>query len=178
MAATVNIVRLTGAGPTATTITSINTRANAEDAHSTAGVTNPIQIPAAGSNFSYWVTTRLIIDVAPTGTINNLKWYTDGTNTLGTGVTCVGNAAGGYVQATGTAGTTGTELNQANHAQLSASVTTVFSFTAAGALSISGSTAAGTGQIGNYMVYQFQVGTTASPGATGSETFTWRFDET
>ena len=178
MAATVNIVRLTGAGPTATTITSINTRANAEDAHSTAGTTNPIQIPAAGANYSYWVTTRLIIDAAPTGTINNIKWYTDGTNGFGTGVTCVGNSAAAYVQATGTPGTSGTELNQANHAQLSASVTNVFTFTAVGALSISGSTSAGTGQIGNMVVYQIQVANTASPGATGAETFTWKFDET
>ena len=36
MAATVEIVRKTGAGPTATDITGINTRANAEDAHTTA----------------------------------------------------------------------------------------------------------------------------------------------
>ena len=178
MAATVSIVRLTGAGPTATTITSINTRANAEDAHSTAGTSNPIQIPAAGSNFSYWVTTRLLIDAAPTGTINNVKWYTDGGNGFGTGVTCLGNASGSYVQATGTPGTTGTELNQTNHNGLSASVTNVFTFTANGALSISASTSAGTGQIGNYVVYQICVASTASPGATGAETFTYKFDET
>jgi hypothetical protein len=72
MAATVLVRRLTGAGPTATDITSINTRANAEDAHSTAGTTNPIQIPAAGTNYSYWVVTRLDVTAGTYTTINNL----------------------------------------------------------------------------------------------------------
>ena len=178
MAATVEVIRLTGAGPSVSTITGLNTRANAEDAHSLAGTTNPIQIPAAGSNYSYWVTTRLLITAAPAGTINNVGWYTDGTNGFGTGVTCLGNSSASYVQATGTPGTTGTQLNQTNHAGLSASVTNVFTFTVAGALSVSASQSGGTGQLGNYVVYQMVIGTTAGPGATAAETFTFRFDET
>ncbi len=125
MAATVTIRRLTGAGPTSTDVTSINTRANAEDAHSTAGTTNPIQIPAAGTNYSYWVVTQLSADTSPSGTINNVKWYTDGANGFGTGVTAKGNTATGYVQATGTPGTTGnpaarTAARTADQARLAA----------------------------------------------------------
>ena len=83
----IQIRRLTGAGPTATNITSINTRLNAEDAHSTAGTTNPILKPASGTNYSYWAVFRLFYNGAGTGTINNIRWFTDGTNSFGTGRT-------------------------------------------------------------------------------------------
>ncbi len=66
MAATVTIRRWTGSSgaPTKTNITSINTRANAEDAHSTAGTSNSILIPTSGTNYSYWVATRLSVDAS------------------------------------------------------------------------------------------------------------------
>lgn len=177
MSATVLIRRLTGAGPTATDITGINTRANAEDAHTTAGTSNPIQIPAAGTNYSYWVVTRLDCTVAPTGTINNIKWYTDGGNGFGTGVTCKVNTATGYVQATGTAGVTGTQLTTGNYATLAGAPSDAFAYTSGSPLSVSGSTS-GTGQFGDRVVYQIEVGSTAAPGATAAETFTFQYDET
>ena len=65
MVATVLIKRLTGAGPSATDITGINTRANAFDTHTVADTANPIQIPTSGTNYSFWVTTRLDATVAP-----------------------------------------------------------------------------------------------------------------
>ena len=141
MPATVDIVRVTGAsgGPTSTTITSINTRANAYDTHSTADTTNPIQIPAAGSNYSYWVSTRLTCSVTPSGTINNLRWYTDGANGFGTGVTCIGQEATSYVQATGTAGQTGTQLTTGNHAGLTGAPVDPFTFTSGSPKSLAGS---------------------------------------
>jgi hypothetical protein len=179
MAATVTIRRLTGSGPTSTDITSINTRANAEDAHSTAGTTNPIQVPAAGTNYSYWVVTQLSVDVTPAGTINNIKWYTDGANGFGTGVTCKGETATGYVQATGTAGTTGLQLTTGNYATLAGAPSDVFAFTSGSPKSVTGSmNNPSTGALGDRMVYQIEVGTSAGPGATNSETFTWKFDET
>lgn len=178
MAATVVIRRLTGAGPTATDITSINTRANAEDAHSTAGTTNPIQIPAAGTNYSYWVVTRLDVTAGTYTTINNLKWYTDGGNGFGTGITCRVGTATGYTQATGTAGTTGTELTVGNYATFTLGNANAFTYTSGSPLSVTGSTSSNaTGQFGDRVVYQIEVGTTASPGASASETFTYRYDE-
>ena len=107
MAATVLIRRLTGAGPTATDITSINTRANAEDAHSTAGTSNSILVPTAGTNYSFWVNTRLDVTAIIAGTVDNLRWYTDGSNNFGTGVGCNVATAGVYGQASGSAGVTG-----------------------------------------------------------------------
>lgn len=177
MAATVLIRRLTGAGPTATDITSINTRANAEDAHTTAGTTNSILVPAAGSNYSYWVVTRLDVTAITAGTVNNLKWYTDGSNNFGTGVTAIGQTATGYVQATGTAGTTGTQLTTGNYATLSAAPVDPFTFTSGSPKSLTGTTTV-TGQFGDYFVYQLVVGTTAASGATAAETFTWQYDDT
>lgn len=177
MAATVIIERLTGAGPTATDITSINTRANAEDAHSTAGTTNSILIPAAGTNYSYWVVTRLNCTAISGGTVNNLKWYTDGSNGFGTGVTCKVNTASGYVQATGTAGTTGTQLTTGNYATLAGAPVDAFTYNSGAPLSVTGTTST-TGAFGDRVVYQIEVGTTAASGATGSETFTWKYDDT
>ena len=179
MVATVQIVRLTGAGPTATQIDGINTRANAEDTHTTAGTSNPIKVPTSGTNYSYWVVTRLNVTVTPSGTINNVKWYTDGTNGFGTGVTCKMNTATGYVQATGTPGTTGTQLTTGNYATLAGAPTDAFGFTSGAPKSVSGSLSnPSTGQFGDRVVYQIEVGTTASAGPTNQETFTWQWDET
>jgi len=183
--ATIQILRKTGvAGATTTDITSINTRANAYDTHSTADTTNPVRIPAADSNYSYWVSTRLNCTVSPAGTINNVKWYTDGSNTLGTGVTCTvakasTGANAGYVQATGTPGTTGTVLSQANHTGLDAAPVDAFTLTTGSPLALTATISnPTTGEFGEHVVYQIAVGTTAVAGATTSETFTWRYDET
>lgn len=177
MAATVQIARLTGATPNATDITSINTRANAEDAHSTAGTTNSILVPAAGTNYSYWVNTRLNVTAITSGTVDNVKWYTDGSNNFGTGVSARVGTATGYTQATGTPGTTGTELTVGNYPTFTLGNANAFAYTSASPLSVTGTTSV-TGQFGDRVVYQIEVGTTAASGATASETFTWRYDDT
>lgn len=175
--ATVIINRLTGVGPTATAITSINTRANAEDAHTTAGTSNSILVPATGTNYSYWVNTRLEVTAITAGTVDNVKWFTDGANNFGTGVTCRVGTATGYTQAVGTAGTTGTELTTANYPTFTLGNANAFTYTTSSPLSVTGTTTA-TGQFGDRVVYQIEVGTTALSGATATETFTWRYDDT
>ena len=175
MPATVQIRRLHGATPTSTDITSANTRLNAEDAAST-GTTNPVQIPAAGTKYSYWAVTQLNCTVAPSVSISNLKWYTDGASGLGTGVGLVANTANGYVQATGTAGDTGTQLTTGNYPTLAGTPVDAFVYTSGSPLSVTGSTSA-TGAFGDRVVMQLTVGTTASPGVTAAETITWRYDE-
>lgn len=177
MAATVIINRLTGAGPTATNITSINSRANAEDAHSTAGTSNSILIPAAGTNYSYWVTTQLEVTAITGGTVDNLRWYTDGSNNFGTGITCLGQEATSYVQAGGTPGTSGTQLTTGNHAGITGSPVNVFTFTSGSPKSLTGTTTTAQ-KFGSRFVYQIEVASTASSGATAQETFTWKYDDT
>lgn len=180
MAADILIHRLTGAGPTGTNITSTTTRASTSDS-ATPGTSDPIPIPAAGTNYSYWVSTQLYADTLPAGTINNLRWYSDGGNGFGTGVTCVGYSAAAYVQATGTQGESGDELTEGNHAQLNDAPEDVFGFTSGSPLSLTGeidSEDAADSLFGHLFVYQLAVGTTAGPGTTSAETFSWSYDET
>lgn len=175
----VQIRRKTGSGPTATDITSINTRLNAEDAHSTAGTTNPIRVPTTGTNYSYWATTQLYYTGTATGTINNIEWFTDGGNGLGTGVGLVVSTAGAYVQATGTAGTTGLPLSMANHSGLSGTPTNAFVYVTGAALAVNGSVTDPNNQdVGSAVVIQVTVQPTAAAGATPQETMTFRYDST
>jgi hypothetical protein len=175
----VQIHRLTGDGPSGTDITDINTRANAEDAHSTAGTDNPILIPSEGSNYSYWVNTRLYYDGQGTGTVNNIEWFSDGANGFGTGVTCVGNTATAYEQAVGTPGVTGTVLNTTNYEDLTGAPVDVFGHVTADAKSVTGSvTDPDDEYFANLFVYQMVIASNASAGPTNQETFTWRYDTT
>lgn len=177
MAATVKIRRWTGNTPTKTDITGINTRLNAEDAHTTAGTSNSILIPSSGTNYSYWATFSLQITAITGGTVDNLKWYTDGGNGLGTGVGLNVGKATSYTQATGTTGETGTQLTTGNYPGLSGSPSNAFAYTSASPLSLSGSSNT-TGDVGDLVVLQLTVGTTASQGATPAETMTFRYDDT
>jgi hypothetical protein len=181
---TVQIHRITGASPGSTIdITSINTRANALDAHSLSDITSPIQVPTTGTNYSYWVTTRLNVIVTPAGTINNLRWFTDGANNFGTGITCKcakasTGADSGYRQATGVVGT-GDQLNTTNHTGLDEAPTDAFNFTSGAPKSLVGSISnPNTGFFGDHLVYQIEVSPLAVQGPTPQETFTFQFDET
>ncbi len=187
MAATIIINRLTGAGPTATPITSINTRVLQNDTHATGGTSNPIPAvgtfnatPGSGSAaVSCWCNTRLECTVAPSNNVTNLKWYTDGSNSLGTGTNVKGNTATAYVQSPTTNLTQGAagELRSANYATLTAEVVDVFTFTSGSPKSVTGSTST-TQQFGDRMVFQIIVDSSASPGTTTTETATWQYDET
>ena len=178
MAATVTVSRWTGpsGNPTKTDITNANTRANAEDTHTTSGTANSVLIPIAGTNYSYWVSTRLAVSAINSGTVDNFNWYTDGSNNFGTGVNCIGTTATSYIQATGTIGTSGTQLTTANHPGLTGSPVDVFSFTVNAPKIVSG-TISTTGDAGDFFVYQITVDSTASSGATAAETFTWKYDD-
>ncbi len=183
MSATVIIERYTGAGPTATPMGANTVGGTSDSAQmlANAGLSvAPIRIPISGVNYGYWVTTGLNVTVAPATGINNVRWYTDGTNNLGTGVdisladqTLIRGSE--YDQATGTEGVTGDEL-VANHSFVT-SKATAFARTSGSPLSVTGSIANTTGALGNYVVYQFDVINTASPGPTSQETITWAFDE-
>jgi len=184
MVATVIIERLTGAGPTRTDLAGGNTRANAEDVHSTGDTASPIEIPTAGTNYSFWVNTQLNATVAPDNLIDNIEWFTDGVNSYGTGIgLLVAQAAlASYTLAPGTIGVTGTELNDTNYTGgtlTPATPTDAFAEVTGAPLVVTGSTTT-TGAFGNIVVWQVTVLSTASPGTKPAtpETITWRFDET
>lgn len=170
MVATVIINRWTGAGPSASAITSINTRANAYDTHSTADTTNPVKIKYGVTQYSYKVSTQLFASTTPTGTIDNIKWYTDGALGFGTGITCQVKAVATYTQATGTPGDTGVVMTGGADAETK---------TSAAPLSVTGSiTNPNTGAIGYFVDYQLVIADTAGPDASAAETFTFSYDET
>ena len=174
MAATVVIKQWTGSGPTETTIT--NLRYKAADDPSGTDTTYPLIKPSSGTNYSYVTTVVPYATVAPTGTINNVKWYTDGSNTYGTGVTLKGIvlAQGSYSQATGTSGTSG-DLSAAVYT----SGTDMFTYSSGSPLSVSGSLVSTTGD-GTFQLVQSQMAlsTSVSAGTLSAETFTFRYDET
>lgn len=187
MAATVIINRVTGASGslTSTDITSATTRASWSDAPAP-GTANPVAIPAAGTNYAWWVSTRLNASTTPAGTIDNLKWYSDGANGFGTGVTCKMSDAStstdsGYRQATGTGGTgtNGTQLTTGNHTGLDNAPVDAFGLTSGSPKTLGGSIAnPSTGAFGDYAVWQIEVASTAGPGVTPTEQFTFAYDET
>lgn len=187
MAATVTIRRWTGASgaETKTDVTSINSRYMTSDTHATGGTANPIPVPAASSNYSYWVSYRLSVDVTPTTELNNIKFYTDGTSSSPTGVTWLMQKANvgaddGYRQATGTEGTTGDLLNLTNHTGLTDVPVDPFGYDSGAPLTLSGSiTNPDTGDVGDFVVVQLVVAsTTTTTGAVTAETFSFVYDET
>ena len=152
---------------------------------------NPIPIPAAGTNRSFWKQIYIEVTGGTFTQIDNVKFYTDGTG-FGTGITTyVGDelpthnsgSDAGYEVATGTVGTTGDEL-VANHGGITGK-TDAFSYTSGSpkspgnslTISETGNIINATGESTNYWVFQMDVGTTASPGDLPDETWTFQYDE-
>ena len=179
MSADIQILRKTGATPDNTNITSINTRFKADDAHTTAGADNPIRVPDSGTNYSFWGTMRLNVNTnADSNTINNMKWYTDGTNNLGTGIGLDIAAASAYDQAVGTEGESGSAID-GNHSHLISPVTGAFNYDSDNPFDIDATVTgtSSTGEIGDFVIYQITVADTAEAGASTQETASFQYDE-
>jgi len=181
--ATVDIVRRTGPSGSIvdTVVTGGTTRLSTSDVASPTA-NNPIPVPGAGTNYSFWATLRLKATANPDGhTLNNLKVYTS-TSTVPSGVTVLGQAANvstdaGYRQATGTVGTTGTQLTAGNHTGLTGAPVSIFTFTSASPKSLAGSTAT-TGLFGDHFVFQVGCDSTTVPASPApANTIVFRYDE-
>jgi hypothetical protein len=155
----------------------------------TIDLNNPVRIPPSGQTYrSYWKHVYLYCSAAPSQYVNNVKFYSDGSNGFGTGVSLkVGdqlpiknNASNaGYVQATGTQGTTGNAI-VGNHTNVT-SVSDAFTKTSGSPLSVTisetDSKIVNIGETSNYVVLQLEVADTASPGLITAETLTFSYDE-
>lgn len=175
MAATILIERWNGSGAgSGTDITGQTTRMSQSDSLSP-GTANPV--PAITTSYSYWVSTRLHCSVAPANNVGNLQWYSDGVS-AGTGLTISAGKAStgansGYRQAT-----SAIALNNTNHTGLDVTNPTgVTSYTSGSTLALAGSTT-GTGDFGDFLVYQLAATSSAGPGNMTARTFTWQYDET
>jgi hypothetical protein len=154
---------------------------NADNA--TIDTNNPLTIPAAGTIYSYYKFVFLKCTAnADTHTINNLKIYSDGSNSLGTGVDWM---IGLQFPTKNSGATTGYELaNNANEMVAETALTTsatIFGYNSGAGLAVSisesGSVINAANETSNYTVHQFNVASTASPGVTTQETITWSYDE-
>jgi len=155
-----------GATPVATTIT--NCRFCTEDNYNPL-LTYPLVKPApAGTNYSFKKTVYLNADTAPSGTINNIKFYCDGT--IGwAGVNVEGKVADAYTEPTGTEGTSGDDNNGVD----------IETYSSGSPLSLTGSiTGPDTGKVSQYLELQAVISDAAGAGALSPETVTFRYDET
>lgn len=154
---------------------------------STIDANNPIPIPTGSPNFSFWKHLYMRVTGGTFTQIDNVKFFTDGTN-FGAGIdTDVGDqnpvnnsgSQAGYILAVGTIGTSGTEMI-AGHSGITTK-TDAFTFTSGSPRTISISEAGGilnaTGERTDYNVFQMSVANTASPGDLTDETWTYQYDE-
>ena len=169
MAATVVVKQVTGPTGSRSNDTITNLRFSTDDNYNP-GVANPMVRPAAGVNRSFFKTIYLYATVTPTGTINNVKLYCDGS--IGwTGITVYVGTTNTYTQAGGTEGTTGTDSSVAT--------ADIENFPVATPKSITGSLDnPSTGTISDYVVLQADLSTSVSPGTLSAETLTFQYDET
>ena len=178
MAATVVVREHNGAAGAASDITSGTSRFAATD-QVYAGSNFPLVVPTSGSNYSYWKHYRPHVTVAPTGLINNVKFYTDGatqSDASWDGLLLYGAKVASYDQATGD-GTTGDEAS-ANHTN-TPTMTLASGMSSGTPLSFQGSVSAATGSLlASFLLLQMTVNNSAGPGTAALETMTWQYDET
>ena len=176
MTATVNFVVYTGVAPgSAATQTGIRLKSADDDDTST--ILYPVRIPDTGTNYSYVVSSKINVSVAPDTSITNMQLYTDGTG-FGTGITLnIGDQYPvTYVQATGTPGVTGTNMTTVYNGVIT-SVTDLFSYTSGSPLTLPMIANSGTGDYTNFICIQAYIGTTATKGAKSSKNITLQYDE-
>lgn len=165
MVAIVQIHEKNGVGETATDKTSGNIRLKNADS-AAVDAANPIPVPQAGSNFSFEKWLRLSCTLAPDTQIENLQAYTDGANGMGTGVSVHYKTEGTYAQPAQPADATGFSdlFTATSGSPIDMDATNTGPFTT-------------TGDMGDYLVLLMEVASTATQGATPTETITFSYDE-
>lgn len=171
MAATIQIHELTTDADTGVNKTSgtIRFKAVASTTSTTADANDPLVVPAAGTDYSFVKKIRAYMEAPPDINITNLRWYTDGGNGFGTGVTAtaknIGTTFGSHYD---TAMSGGADL---------------FGYTSGSPLDGDGTDtgpfvpADDDTYIGDIIEIQIAVASTASNGALTAETLTLAYDE-
>ena len=160
MAATVQIHEVTATN-TGTDKSSGTVRFKAAD-NVTVDTVDRLQIPAAGSIYSYTKHLRFYVSVAPSVDLQNLRSYSDGSNTFGTGVT---------VEYT---------LHTAFSANINTTIsgTDVFTKTSGATIDMDAYNTGphtGTGYKGDNLRLQMVIASTAAPGVLAAETLTFAY---
>lgn len=170
MAATYQVDAATSTGPTMAAWPAGGRFHRADSHPTTDGATTYIPIPTVGTNYSWRKSFKLNVTVAPTGTVSNLRFFSDAV-AWGTGVTCYAKQKAAYTQGS----------SSDNSALFDGTAVDVTTYTSGSPLTINASTVltATTGYgTQDYLVLQVGGGTTVTPGTTTARTLTYRVDET
>jgi len=133
----------------------------------TVDATNRLQIPGAGTDYSYTKQLRGYVSSAPDTDFSNLEAYSDGTSGFGTGVGVQYDV----------------QENFAANTDADISGTDIFTKTSGAPVDMNSWDATwtageGTGYWGSILRLQMTVASTASPGTLTAETLTFSYDET
>lgn len=137
--------------------------------NSTVDANDPLQVPGAGTNYSYSKKLRPYMVAPPDTNVSNLRWYTDGANGFGTGI---------GVNAKNLGTTWGANYNTAMSGG-----SDLFGYTSGSPLDGDGTDtgpfvlADDDSYIGDLIELQMTVASTASNGALTAETLTLAYDE-
>lgn len=145
---------------------------------------DPIPIPTSGTKYSKWKSLYLKCTLAPNTQVNNVQFYTDGSN-FGTGITVrVGQTFPTHNSGSSTGYRVATPVDTPilNNYGGVTSVADAFTFTSGSTLvgpsiSESGGIITLANHTTNYLILQMEVISTASPGNLADETFTLQYDE-
>lgn len=132
----------------------------------TVDTNNRLQVPAAGTNYSYTKQLRFYFSTGPSVDIQNLRAYSDGSNSFGTGIGVQYDLPGNTFSANVNTNISGTDL---------------FTKTSGSPIDLDAVNTGphtGTGYKGDLLRLQMTVASTASPGALTAETLTFAYDET
>jgi len=176
-----------GAGPTETNVEALgppNVRLKTND-DATIDLVDPVPIPAAGFNYSYWKHIAIAWDTIPTS-LTNIRHYSDaaiGWNYGTSGELRRGNRdagdhgcpKGSYDQATGTPGTTGDDLE--THTYYAGQTTKTAALPEVTPGVVIDSTDYSAAEDSHAVVLQVKVDTDAVQGDQANETMTWLYDE-
>ena len=139
----------------------------ADDA--TVDANDPLVIPAVTTIYSYTKKVRAYMESPPDTQIDNMRWYTDGSNGFGTGITVAAKNLGvSWV---------------AQQDTVLADTTDLFTYTSGAPLDGDGTDtgpfvpADDDSYIGDLIEMQMSVAATASPGTLTAETLTLAYDE-
>lgn len=88
MAATIQIHEMTTDADTGVNKTSgtVRFKAVASTTSTAVDTSDPLVVPAAGTNYSYVKKLRAYMDAPPDTNITDMRWYSDGTSGFGTGI--------------------------------------------------------------------------------------------
>ena len=152
--------------------------------NATIDANDPIPIPAAGTNYSKWKSLYMKCTGAPNTQVDNIQFYTSGSN-FGTGITVrVGQQFPTHNSgsSTGYRVATPTDTPILNNYAGITSVADAFTYTSSStligpAITETSNIITSIGHTTNYIIFQMEVISTASPGNLASQTFTIQYDE-